>query len=92
MIPAEELLHKYIQITERVFAEMDLSPDNMYVDKEKTKDIIDAAKRYLEDAKYYHDRKQFETGLVSVAYAEGLLDALRLLRLAEFKWPARTNM
>jgi FAD synthetase len=92
MTTAKELLSKYIENTERVFAEMDLSPDRVYVDKEKIKDIIDAANRYLEDAKYYRDRKQFETGLVSVAYAEGLLDALRLLRLAEFKWPAKTNM
>jgi len=79
MTTAKELLSKYIQNTERVFAEMNLSPDMVYVDKEKTRNIVDAAKRYLEDAKYYRDREQFETGLVSIAYAEGLLDALRLL-------------
>jgi len=86
MTTAKELLSKYIQNTERVFAEMKLSQEAMYIDKEKTREVIDAAKRYLEDAKYYRDRKQFETGLVSIAYGEGLLDALRLLGGVEFSW------
>lgn len=85
MPAAKELLSKYIQNTEQVFAEMRLSQDAVSVDREKTRDIIDMAKRYLKDAKYYRDRKQFETGLVSIAYGEGLLDALRLLGIAEFQ-------
>ena len=92
MTTAKELLSKYIQNTERVFAEMNLSPDMVYVDKEKTRNIVDAAKRYVEDAKYYRDRGQFETGLVSIAYAEGLLDALRLLGITGFEWPTKTSM
>lgn len=86
MTAVKELLSKYIQNTERVFAEMKLSQGAVCVDREKTRDIIDVAKGYLEDAKYYRDRKKFETGLVSVAYGEGLLDALRLLGIAEFRW------
>jgi len=35
----------------------------------------------LEDAKYYEDKSKLETSLASVAYCEGLLDALRLLGL-----------
>ena len=89
MSAVKELLSKYIQNTERVFAEMKLSPDAVHVDREKARDIVDMAKRYLEDAKYYRDRKQFETGLASVAYGEGLLDALRLLGIAEFQWPQK---
>jgi len=91
MTSVKELLSKYIQNTERVFAEMKLSQGAVYVDREKTRDIIDVAKRYLEDAKYYCDIKKFETGLVSVAYGEGLLDALRLLGVAEFQWPTKRN-
>ncbi|KPV63961.1 MAG: hypothetical protein AOA66_0542 [Candidatus Bathyarchaeota archaeon BA2] len=89
MSAVKELLSEYIQNTERVFAEMKLSPDAVHVDREKARDIVDMAKRYLEDAKYYRDRKQFETGLASVAYGEGLLDALRLLGIAEFQWPQK---
>ena len=42
---------------------------------------------YLEDAKYYKAQGKFETSLTSVAYCEGLLDALRLLGAVKFEWP-----
>ena len=87
MTIARELLNKYIQSTEQVFGEIRLATDRLYVDEEKTKDIIAEAKRYFEDARFFLARKQFETGLVSIAYSEGLLDALRLLGKAEFQWP-----
>ena len=89
MTAVEELLSKYIHNTERVFAEIKLSREVVYVDKEKTSSIVDMARRYLEDAKHYQARKKFETGLASVAYSEGLLDTLRLLGIAEFKWPTK---
>jgi len=82
----DELLSKYIHNTERVFAEMKLSHGITHIDRKKASNIIDTAKRYLEDAKYYQQKKRFETGLASVAYSEGLLDALRLLEIAEFQW------
>jgi FAD synthetase len=83
---AKELLSKYIQNTEQVFAEIKISRDAVYIDREKIREIIDVARRYLEDARYYRDRKRFETGLASVAYCEGLLDALRLLGGVNFSW------
>ncbi|RLI45581.1 hypothetical protein DRO69_05005 [Candidatus Bathyarchaeota archaeon] len=83
---AKELLSKYIQNTEQVFAEIKISQDAVYIGREKIREIIDMAKRYLEDARYYRDRKKFETGLASVAYCEGLLDALRLLGGVNFSW------
>jgi FAD synthetase len=42
---------------------------------------------YLEDAKYYKSQGKLETSLTSVAYCEGLLDALRLIGAVNFKWP-----
>ncbi len=83
----EEMLSRYIQNTEQAFADMKISHDaRVRIDREKTGYVIDEAKRYLEDAKYYRDRNQFETGLVTIAYGEGLLDALRLLGVVEFCW------
>ena len=87
----KKLLSKYMQNTEQVFAEMHFSQDVVYVDSEKTREIVDEAKRYLEDAEYNCGRRQFETGLVSVAYSEGLLDALRLLGLVKFQWPTKKD-
>ncbi|KPV63960.1 MAG: hypothetical protein AOA66_0541 [Candidatus Bathyarchaeota archaeon BA2] len=40
----------------------------------------------LEDAKYYQKGGKLEIGLASVAYCEGLLDALRLLGVVKFSW------
>lgn len=82
----EELVSKYIQNTENVFKEMKITQTSMSIDQEKIKNVIETAKRYLEDARYYQGKSKLETGLASVAYCEGLLDALRLLGIAKFSW------
>jgi hypothetical protein len=53
---------------------------------------VDASKAYLEDAKYYREKKKFEVSLTSVAYCEGLLDALRMLGVVKFEWPTRKKI
>jgi len=82
-----KLTSKYIRNTERVFQELKLAQDVVVIDEEKIKSIIESAKRYLDDSKYYEKENKMETSLASVAYCEGLLDALRLLGVVEFKWP-----
>ena len=52
-------------------------------------EVLDWANRYLEDAKYYKAQGNLETSLTSVAYCEGLLDALRLLGAVNFEWPTK---
>jgi hypothetical protein len=47
------------------------------------KRVSDTMLRYLQDAKYYLEHDKPVTSLASIAYAEGLLDALTFLRLAE---------
>jgi len=83
----KELTSKYIQSSETVLAEIKLAQDVVVIDEEKIKSIIESAKSYLNDAKYYQERNKLQTGLASVAYCEGLLDALRLLGVVEFTWP-----
>lgn len=82
----KELASKYIRNSEKVFSEIKLATDIVVIDEEKIKGIIESAKHYLNDAKYYQDRNKLETSLASVAYCEGLLDALRLLGVVEFTW------
>jgi len=48
--------------------------------------IIDSANRYLQDANYYLRCGREVVALASVSYAEGLLDALRILGLVNFTW------
>jgi len=83
-----ELASKYIQSSERVLTEIKMAQDVVVIDEEKIKEIIESAKHYLNDAKYYQERNKLETSLASVAYCEGLLDALRLLGVVEFTWPS----
>ena len=47
--------------------------------------VMDAIERYLNDAKHYLDNGRATTSLASIAYAEGLLDALTFLGLASNK-------
>jgi len=82
----EELVAKYVENSERVFSTIKVNQGSMALSEEKIREIIQSAKRYLEDAKYYRERRKLETSLASVAYCEGLLDALRFLGAVEFSW------
>jgi len=82
----EELVTKYIRGAERVIQEIGEIPEDVHLNEEEAEKVFDWAKRYLEDAKYYQEKGKLETSLTSVAYCEGLLDALRLLGAVEFSW------
>ena len=86
MTRIDELITKYIKGAERVIKEIGEIPKDVHLNKEETETVFDWAKRYLEDAKYYQEKGKKETSLTSVAYCEGLLDALRLLGAVEFSW------
>jgi len=55
--------------------------------KKEIGNIIDYVKRYLSDAEYYFEKEDYITSIVCSSYAEGILDALRLLGVLEFSWP-----
>ena len=82
----EALVAKYIASAEHVFNEIQISETPVNLDAKGVKGVVEFAKAYLEDAKYYMDRKKFEVSLASVAYCEGLLDALKLLGAVKFEW------
>lgn len=84
----EKLTSKYIVSAEKVFSEVKVADKNMSVDVDSVRKVLNFAKDYLDDAKYYRDKDKFEVCLASVAYCEGLLDALRLLGLVKFEWIA----
>ncbi len=84
----KELTAKYIRNGEKVLAEIKLATDVVVIDEEKISGIIENARQYLNDAKYYEQQGKLETSLTSVSYCEGLLDALRLLGVVEFTWPS----
>ena len=81
------LLSKYVGNSENVFAQIKFRKGAETPSSQRITEVIEYAKRYLSDAKYYGEKQKYSTGLVSVAYCEGMLDALRLLKLVDFKWP-----
>jgi FAD synthetase len=63
------------------------------IDDQKILSIVDLAKRYLDDAIYYIEQKKDTfTALACIAYAEGLLDALRWLGIFDFEWEPLTRL
>jgi len=86
----EALVSKYIASAEMVLKEIRRVEGAIKVNEESINNIISYAADYLEDAKYYKTQERFETSLTSIAYCEGLLDALKLLGAVKFEWP--TNM
>ncbi len=57
------------------------------VDDPKLAKIIDLAGSYFKDSIYYLGRGDICTSLSCISYAEGLLDCLGRLGLANFAWP-----
>jgi hypothetical protein len=85
----EALVSKYITSAEKVLSEMERAKGSVIVGEADVAKTVEYVRAYLEDAKYYKAQKRFETSLTSVAYCEGLLDALKLLGLVKFEWPAK---
>jgi len=46
----------------------------------KDEKILEMAKRYYEDAKYYLEKKDFFTSFGCINYAHGLIDAVRIYK------------
>jgi hypothetical protein len=86
---AEGLLAKYIDSAEQVFRDISVSEVSLTVDVKSVKEILSFAKCYLDDARFYMEKEKHEVGLTSIAYCEGLLDALRMLGAVKFKWPEK---
>ena len=84
---SETLATKYIGSAEKVLKELQQTKLAVTVSEADTAKVLSWATDYLEDAKYYKVQGKFETSLTSVAYCEGLLDALRLLGAVKFEWP-----
>jgi FAD synthetase len=74
-------------MAEKVFGELKRNQTPTSLTEEMVASVLSYAKDYLEDAKYYKAQGNLETSLTSVAYCEGLLDALRLIGSVNFEWP-----
>jgi len=81
-----EKVLKYISKTDKVLRNLKVEGSPSSISANLIIEVVDEAKRYFEDAKYYLERKEYDVSLASIAYCEGLLDALRIMKLIEFEW------
>jgi FAD synthetase len=87
-VSLEALTVKYISMAEKVFSQLTRTLTSNSLTEETVTAVLSYAIDYLEDAKYYKAQGKLETSLTSVAYCEGLLDALRLIGAVNFEWPS----
>ncbi len=83
----KELIAKYTACTEQVLGEMTVANGSTSTSSHDVNKVVEYARAYLNDAKYYEDKRKLAISLTSIAYAEGLLDALRLIGAVKFEWP-----
>ena len=81
----DRLIAKYTEGCRKVLKELKNKELPATITEEQVKEMIEHTERYLDDAEYYRT-EQKGVALTSVAYAEGILDALKLLGLVEFEW------
>jgi diphthine synthase len=79
------LIEKYGASCREAVEELEHANLPATITKEAVEALIAHAVRYLDDAEYYAAERK-ATALASVSYAEGVLDALRLLGLVDFEW------
>ncbi len=75
-------LLKYILSVERILN--DIRQEEIRDDR--IKELVKLSRMYLDDARYYFTKGDYFTSLSCIAYAEGLLDSLRILGFLDFKW------
>ena len=80
------LVERYVSSIEFALKDLKIRDSNSTFVEHQIELVIDASKRYLSDAKYYLGIKKEAIALTSISYAEGLLDALKIMELVDFEW------
>ena len=80
-----ERASRYITSFEAAIAKLSPVDEDTLVCEQRIRRVQDAIERYLRDARYYMKKGKPVTSLASIAYAEGLMDALTFLGLTKNK-------
>jgi len=59
---------------------------------EKHAKLLELARSYLSDAKYYFERGDYFTALACIAYAEGLIDSLNHMGVVSINWKPLSSL
>jgi FAD synthetase len=74
-------------LAEQYLAKLSHILDTLPSNSKKVSHVVEEAKRYFSDGRFYLKNRSFLPALAAASYAEGLLDSLRILGLVEFSWP-----
>ena len=75
---------KYLDTTTQSLGRIKRTKLPSSVSKDQVDKVMELVQGYTKDAKHYLDSKKSVTSLACIAYAEGLLDALKFLELIEY--------
>ena len=81
----ERLVEKYSRSCRQVLEELSLKELPKNITEEEVREMMEHATNYLNDAEFY-SVDNLPVALASISYAEGILDALKLMGLVEFEW------
>ena len=77
----KEKLERSFQVTERALDEARKSPENIDLDDDTRKHLIDNIERYVKDARHFEQQGDIVSAFAALNYAHGLLDAGVLIGL-----------
>ncbi len=80
---AEQRSSKYLDTTTQSLRRVKKRKIPPSISQDQVDKVMELVRGYTRDAKHYLERKKSVTSLACIAYAEGLLDALRFLELID---------
>lgn len=81
---ARERTSKYLKATAQSLKSFKIKEPMEPIPRSQLDYVVELVRGYVNDARHYADERKSVTSLACVAYAEGLLDALKFLQLIEF--------
>jgi len=85
---AERLAKRYVRNLDHAFDTLAVREAPQRIEEASLRHVLDLAERYHEDAGRFLEAGRHLTSIAAASYAEGLLDALRMLGLVDFEWPS----
>ena len=79
---AKERSAKYTATTEEALKHLRRNQPPAAFDEEQVDKVLELVRGYVKDARHYRENKPI-TSLACIAYAEGLLDALKFLGIVD---------
>jgi hypothetical protein len=81
---ASDRTAKYVEMTSASLKRLKISNLPATVSDSQVHYVLDMVRGYVKDAKHYAEKRKPVTSLACIAYAEGLLDAIKFLEIVEF--------